>query len=213
MKEMILYGASGHAKVILEILEACGHTAFCFWDDAVKPDIRNHPVGQPAATLPEGASLVLSIGSNRVRKLIASRYGEGTCFATAVHPRSNLSGSAHLDAGTVCMAGVSINADVTIGRHCIINTNASVDHDCVLGDYVHISPNAALCGDVRVDEGSHIGAGAVVLPGIRIGRWCTIGAGAVVTRDVPDYATAYGNPARVMNITRPDSQPAPASIS
>jgi acetyltransferase-like isoleucine patch superfamily enzyme len=54
-----------------------------------------------------------------------------------------------------------------------------------------------------VGEGTHIGAGAVVIPSIRIGKWCTIGAGTVVIRDIPDYATAVGNPARIIKFRKP----------
>lgn len=61
------------------------------------------------------------------------------------------------------MAGVTINSEVQIGKHCIINTNASIDHECFIADYVHISPNAALAGNVEVGEGTHIGIGACII--------------------------------------------------
>jgi acetyltransferase EpsM len=70
----------------------------------------------------------------------------------------------------------------------------------VIADFVHISPNATLSGNVKAGEGSHIGAGATIIQGITIGKWCTVGAGAVVIKDVPDYATVVGVPARVINI-------------
>jgi acetyltransferase EpsM len=98
------------------------------------------------------------------------------------------------------MAGVTINSTVSIGKHCIINTNASVDHDCLLEDFVHVSPNATLCGGVRIGEGTHIGASAVVIPEIKIGQWVTVGAGSVVINDIPDYATVVGNPARIIKL-------------
>jgi acetyltransferase EpsM len=93
-----------------------------------------------------------------------------------------------------------VQAGTVIGRHCIINTSASIDHDCVIEDFVHISPNATLSGNVRVGEGTHIGAGATIIQGITVGKWCTVGAGAVVIRDVPDYATVVGVPARVIKV-------------
>ena len=97
------------------------------------------------------------------------------------------------------MAGVAIEADTLIGKHCIINTFSSINHECRIGDFVHISPNATLCGGVEVGEGSWIGAGAVVIQGIKIGKNCMIGAGAVVIRDVPDGTTVAGNPAKRIN--------------
>ena len=82
------------------------------------------------------------------------------------------------------MPGAIINADVVIGRHCIINTGASVDHECVIGDYCHIAPHATLCGQVHIDEGTLMGVGSCAIPCVKIGSWCTIGAGATVINKV-----------------------------
>lgn len=191
---MYLYGASGHAKVIIDSLRAEGESV-----EALVDDNRNltELCGIKVVHECKGLSpLIISIGNNRVRKMIAERL---ECrFGRAIHPSANVSPSARIGEGSVVMAGASINAEASIGRHCIINTNSSVDHECRIGDFVHISPNAALCGNVEVGEGTHIGVGASVIPGIKIGRWCTIGAGATVVRDLPDGVTAVGTPARII---------------
>ncbi|MFY0255865.1 acetyltransferase [Chitinophaga sp. 30R24] len=190
---MYLYGASGHAKVIIEILQSQGILVEGLFDD--NPDIRQLWEYAVTAFADVGIQeMIVSIGNNAIRKKVAASLP--VLFGRALHQRANISPTATIGAGTVVMAGATLNADVNVGRHCIINTNASVDHDCVLEDYVHISPNAALCGNVTIGEGAHIGAGAVVIPGVTIGRWAVIGAGAVVTRDIPTYSTAVGNPAR-----------------
>ena len=98
------------------------------------------------------------------------------------------------------MPQVVVNADVTIGKHCILNSGSIIEHDCVLSDYVHISPNASLAGNVSVGEGTQIGIGASVIQGITIGKWVTIGAGAVIIEDVPDFAVVVGNPGRVIKM-------------
>ena len=49
----------------------------------------------------------------------------------------------------------------------------------------------------RVQRGASIGANATIVCGNTLGRYSFVGAGAVVTRDVPDYALVYGNPARI----------------
>lgn len=198
---MIVYGASGHGKVIIEILENIDEPHIEIWDDADKPDVWQYKVKKP---LGKGAyiadTMVISIGVNATRKKVAERFSDVVTFGTAIHSATNISKRAAIGEGTVIMAGVSINADTKIGKHCIVNTSASIDHDCVLGDYSHISPNATLSGDVHVGEGTHVGSGASVIQGIRIGKWCTIGAGAVVIKDIPDNATAVGNPAKVIKI-------------
>ena len=198
---LYLYGASGHAKVILEIADLNGHVIGGLID--VNPDITElmgHPVMQ---TMPadnyEGNTFFISIGDNTIRKRLAeSPELSGKFFEILAHPQSVISPSVEIGDGTVVMAGAVINASTSVGRHCIINTNASVDHDCVLGDYVHISPGAALAGDVHVGQGTHIGIGACVIQGVRIGRNCTIGAGTVVIRNVPDGAKLVGNPGRIV---------------
>ena len=52
--------------------------------------------------------------------------------------------------------------------------------------------------EVVIGEDSHIGANSVVVAGVHIGKRCQIGAGSVVTKDIPDYSVAVGNPARVI---------------
>lgn len=198
---MIVYGASGHGKVIIEILESMGVRDIEIWDDRELPPIWEYEVKKPLPPAScAGQQAVISIGVNATRKKVADRLAPHLSFATAVHSRATISARATVGEGTVIMAGAVINADTRIGKHCIINTSASIDHDCLLGDYAHISPNATLSGDVHVGEGTHVGSGATTRQGIRIGKWCTIGAGAVVISDIPDYATAVGCPAKVIKI-------------
>lgn len=199
---MIVYGASGHGKVIIDILESLGQSDITVWDDEDKLPVWGYPVRRPLPTLEVNDKIIISMGSNATRKKVVERLGSAVSFGKAIHVAAYVSGRILvIGEGTVIMAGVIVNPDVSIGRHCIINTGASVDHDCVIGDYVHISPNAALCGDVHVGEGTQVGAGASVIPGIKIGKWCTIGAGAVVINNIPDYATAVGNPARIIKVS------------
>lgn len=196
---MIIYGASGHGKVIVDILELNGIREIMVWDDSPQEHLSGYEVSLPQQGGYEDTPLIVSIGDNATRKKIAEKLSPDTLFYSVVHPGATISKSASIDRGTVVMAGVSINPDAIIGRHCIINTNASIDHDCVIGDYVHISPNVALCGDVSVGEGTHIGAGTVVIPGKKIGKWCIIGAGSVIINDVPDGAKVVGNPGRIIS--------------
>jgi len=194
MKTINLFGASGHAKVVMDILTATGcRVARLYDDNPHSQELCGCTVLKTPEHTPEGP-LIISIGSNCMRKSVASRYP--LSYATAVHPSAVVSPTAHVGEGTVVMQGAIVQAEATIGRHCIINTGASVDHECRIGDYVHVSPHATLCGNVAVGEGTWIGAGAIVLQGVSIGRWCVIGAGSVVLHDIPDNATAYGNPCR-----------------
>lgn len=197
MATINLFGASGHAKVVMDIINAQGGEVGCLYDDNPHcKEINGKLVFKTIDTSIDGP-LIISIGSCPIRKLIAERYSHLE-FATAIHPRAIISYTTTIGKGTVVMPGAIINADVKIGEHCIINTKASVDHECRIGDYVHIAPGVTLSGDVEVGECSWIGVGACVRQGIRIGKNCMIGAGSVVVKDIPDNVVAYGNPCKVV---------------
>ena len=194
---MYLYGASGHAKVIIDILESSGYPISGLFDDnlVIKKIYSQKVLGKYAGQALD-APLIISIGDNAIRAKIAQSLQ--LVFGKANHSKSIVSPSVSIAAGTVVMQGAVVQADAFIGKHVIVNTKASIDHDCVLDDYVHVSPGAVLCGGVSVGEGTHIGAGAVVIPGVTIGKWCRIGAGTVVIKDVPDHCTVVGNPGRII---------------
>lgn len=190
-----LFGASGHAKVIMDIVQAQGDSVSCLYDDAPRfADIHGTEVRQTVTGVT--GPLIIAVGSNGARRRIVKRLGDTMTYARAIHPTAVVASTATIDVGSVVMHGAIVQSDARIGRHCIINTGASVDHECRIGDFVHISPHATLCGNVVVGDGSWIGAGATVVPGIRIGKDVTVGAGAVVISDIPEGKTVVGIPAR-----------------
>jgi sugar O-acyltransferase (sialic acid O-acetyltransferase NeuD family) len=214
-----VYGASGHGKVVLDILLCSGVEVAGFIDDgrAVTPPITvlGLPIlgdgdwliaeAQRAATKRGALAIALGIGDNAARKRVFERcLGAGVALVTALHPSAVVARSASIGRGTVLMAGAIVNPDAVIGSGAIVNSGAVVEHDCALGDFAHLSPNAALGGAARVGELSHIGLGAIVLPGKSVGKRSIVGAGAVVTRDIPDDAVAAGVPARVLRRRSPE---------
>lgn len=200
---MYLYGASGHAKVIIEILETNGQKISGLFDDnpLITEIIGYRCYGTFSYDILEKNELIISIGDNLIRKTLVDKINIQS-YGLAIHPQSSISKRAEISHGTVIMKGVNVNACCKIGNHVILNTACSIDHDCQIDDFVHISPNATLCGNVSIAEGSHIGAGAIVIPGIKIGKWTTIGAGSVIIKDVPDFATTVGNPGRIIKINQ-----------
>lgn len=198
MKEICIYGASGHGKVIADIARAMGFKVAAFVDDdESKNEFAGLPCIRPSQM--DKLTVAIAIGSNKARKSVYEKLkADGFKMPPLVHPSAVVSPSAVINEATVVMPNAVINACAAIGTVCIINTAAVIEHDCNIGNFAHISPNAALAGGVSVGEMSHIGIGASVIQLIKIGKECIIGAGAAVISDVPDNTTAVGVPARVI---------------
>ena len=198
---MILYGASGHAKVIIDTLEAIGMIIdYVVDDNAAISSLLGYEVRRDCGHYDRA---IVSIGDGRIRKAIVNRL-EVKEWVTAIHPKAAVSPRASIGEGSVVMAGTVINSGASIGKHCIVNTGATVDHDCVIGDFCHIAPGVHISGGTRIGEGSWIGVGACVKQGVSIGKWVTIGAGSVVVKDIPDNVTAFGCPCRVKETNQSD---------
>lgn len=193
MNEISIIGASGHAKVVIDLAEDLGYSIKTVFDQNILiENLLNHSVSHDMDSIPFNS--IIAIGNNNIRKKIANEIS--LSVPALIHQSSFISKYSKIGNGTVVMSGVSINVDVSIGEHCIINTNSSIDHDCEIGNYVHISPNASLAGNVEVGECTHIGIGACIIQGIKIGKNCIVGAGSVIIRDVLDGSVIVGNPGK-----------------
>ena len=203
---LVIVGASGHAKVVIDIVEKEGRLRIAsLLDD--NPALHGkaffgYRVAGQTASIIAGASgerplVLVAIGDNSVRRRIAGWLREnGFELARAVHPHAQVGRGATIGAGTAIMAGAVVNSDAAIGENVIVNTGATVDHDCVVGDGVHLAPGVHLCGGVRVGAGAFVGAGTVIIPGIRVGDNAVVGAGSTLLEDVPENVKAAGSPAR-----------------
>lgn len=197
MKNVIIIGAGGHAKVIADIVLRSGDRLLGFLDDHAAGPVLGYPVlGDVGCYVnyPD-AHFVIGIGSAQVRKQLAQRLD--VRWYTAIHPSAVISPlETRIGQGTVVMANVVIGPGAAIGDHCIINTGAIVEHDNKIGSYVHVSVGAKLAGTVTVGEGAWIGIGAVVRNNVSICGGCMVGAGAVVVKNIEGPGTYVGVPAR-----------------
>lgn len=193
-----LFGASGHCKVIIDILLANNFEIGDIVDDNPKTEtlLQYKVQKNENSVFKSDSNWIISIGNNGIRKKISATVH--VKYIKVIHPFAQISSFVKIGEGTVVMPGVVVNPDVSIGKHCIINTGAIIEHDVKIEDFVHICPGVALAGDVKVGEGSQIGIGATVIQGVKIGKWAMIGAGAVIIKDVPDYSTVVGNPGRII---------------
>lgn len=199
--KVYLYGASGHAKVIMDILRANQKEVAGVVDDNVElQELNGFLVVHNARGL---SPFIISIGNCKIRKMIAEKL---QCeFAIAIHPSAIISPSAEIDNGSVVMQGAIVQAEAKIGKHCIINTKASIGHECVIDDYCHIAPGSTVTGNVHIGEGTWIGAGTTIIQGVHIGKNCFIGAGSVIVKDIPDNSKAYGVPCRIIETLEDNS--------
>ena len=202
---LLIYGASGHGKVVADAAlgSGCYEVMGFVDDDRAKwgQTVLGLPVlggAECLGTVGRGAVLALGIGSNeRRKKLFEDLAEQGVTCATIIHRSAVIASGAQLGAGTFVGPLALVHTDARVGRGCIINSGAIVEHDNVLGDWVHVGPGSSLAGNVRVGTGTQIGMGAQVLPGVSLGEWAVVGAGGVVTRDLPDHVVVIGVPARV----------------
>lgn len=200
-KNVIIIGASGHGKVVADIVQKSGDLVLGFLDDnpALTGSFVNFPVLGEIAEYSKyinNAWFIVAIGNAAVREKISEQLC-GVLWYTAIHPAAVIAGiDVEIGEGTAVMANAVINPGSKIGKHCIINSSAVVEHDNRIEDYVHISVGAKLAGTVRIGQSSWIGIGANVRNNVNICGGCMIGAGSVVIQDISEAGTYVGVPAK-----------------
>ncbi len=199
--KLLVYGASGHGKVVASAAKASGYDVLGFIDDnPAKSSFFNYEVRTLEHWSVEVA-IALGIGDPRQRKRVFCKLvAANRTITTITHPGACIDPSAILGPGTVVFAGSVVAADVSCGAACIINHGATVDHDCVLSDYVHICPGSNIAGNVSIGEGSCVGIGSAIIQGISVGEWVVIGGGSVVISSVANNLTLAGCPAKPLKL-------------
>ena len=207
---MLVFGAGGHARVVIDALEQCGIGIAGVYDD--NPSLQGQScvghlvVGQRAELLsrPDNLPAVVAIAKNQLRWEVVRDLGAAALrFRGFKYPTAVVSPHAKISETAQLLAGAIVNPGASIGEHVVLNTGCIVEHDTRVGAFAHVGPRAVLGGAVEVGEGALVGTGATVLPFIRIGAWATVGAGAVVVRNVPDRATVVGVPASTLHRQAP----------
>jgi len=195
---IMIYGAGGHGKSLLELIGALGtFNVVGFIDDGV-------PKGETVMGIPvlgdkrdlqdfyaKGIRLAVNavggIGHLRIREAVYRRLIDvGFNSPSVVHPTAYLEASACLSQGVQVFPFAYVGSEVEVGFGSIVNTGAIISHECILGDMVNISPGAILAGGVTVGDGVLIGMGVTVNLQVKIGAGARVGNGATIKSDVPE---------------------------
>ncbi len=206
-ENVFIYGAGGHAKVVLDVIEKSKlyNVIFLLDDDfSLKgKDLQGYSILggkellKKRELLSRARKAFVAIGDNHDRMRISTLLtGKGVELITAIHPSAQIARGAKLGTNTVIAAGAVIGPDVEVGDSVIINTSATVDHDCKIGEAVHIAPGCHLCGNVSIGSQTIVGAGSTIIESVTVGCNTIIGAGSVVVQDLPSNIIAMGNPAK-----------------
>jgi sugar O-acyltransferase (sialic acid O-acetyltransferase NeuD family) len=188
MKPLLLLGSGGHARSLIDLIEAEGQ--WCIHGlvglpEQVGATVLGCPVIGTDADLPSlrvaCTAAVLAIGQlpdpAPRQRLAALLLQLGFHCPVLISPHAVVSRHARLGSGTVVAHGAIVNAGAVVGAHCILNSRALIEHDVQLGDHCHVSTGALLNGSVQLGPGSFIGSGAMLREGLQLPAGTVISAG------------------------------------
>jgi sugar O-acyltransferase (sialic acid O-acetyltransferase NeuD family) len=216
IKNIVIVGASGHAKVVIDIIELQKQYTIVGLLDSYKPKgfkVFNYKVLGTEGLIPELMASntiqggIIAIGDNSQRQKIAYKIKSiypRFQYIIAIHPKAIIGKDVKIQVGVVVVAGVIINSPSVIEEHCIINTNASVGHDCHIKAFASIASGSTLGGHVVVESKAIVSLGAIVLNNCHIGANAIVGAGGMLTKNLKANTVAYGVPAVPIRMRKDD---------
>lgn len=206
---MIIVGAKGFAKEVLEILHQKGDLANLFFYDDInlnspkimygKYTILNNLMQAKDVINKIEPQFTIGVGGPSTRLTIYNKFKNiGGKFTSTISLKADIGHyNTIISEGCNITSGVVITNDVSLGIGCLVNLNASIGHDCIIGNFVEICPSVNISGSCAIGDGTFIGTGAIILPKVSIGKGVIIAAGAVVISDVPDFVMVAGIPASI----------------
>lgn len=207
---MLIVGAKGFAKEVLEVLHLNNDTENLVFYDDVNVNVPDYLYGQfkiikskdEAANYlkQEDSRFTIGIGNPILRRKMYDTFVSiGGVFTSTISSFASI-GNFEVEIGAGCniLSNSILSTSIKIGQGCIVYYKAIITHNCIVGDFVEISPSATLLGRCSVGAFSQIGANATILPDVKIGVNVIVGAGSVVIDDVPDNCMVVGVPAKII---------------
>lgn len=208
MKNIVVVGSSGHAKVVLDIIEKQGIYKVAGLIDAFRPvgdKTLGYSIIGTEIDLPKIIDeyhihgFIVAIGDNFIRSKVSKNIQElcqKLTAVSAIHPSAQIGLQTIIGKGSVVMAGVVVNPSCEIGQFCILNTKSTLDHDSIMEDFSSLAPGVTTGGNCRVKNHTAISIGSTIRHGITIGEHSVVGAGALVLDEVQSFSVVYGTPAK-----------------
>jgi sugar O-acyltransferase (sialic acid O-acetyltransferase NeuD family) len=207
----IIIGArkDGHAKVVLEILNAGKkYKVVGFVDDdptKMGMDIKGIKVIGNVKQLKDFKKKlrvkagIVAIGDNPMRRKLSEKVVEaGLELISAIHPTVIKDSDVKIGKGCYIGQGVILVTGTQIGNCVNIHTGATIDHDNIIEDGANLGPGVHTAGRVKIGRDAFLGTGAIVIPDGVVGKGSIIGAGGVVINTIPPNVTAVGVPVKVI---------------
>lgn len=210
--KIVVVGAGGHAKVVIDILEAQGIYEIIGVSDA-KPSEGRKYLGYDIlggdevlpGLLKEGVTnLAMGVGGfkdNCLRKKLFTHFKTlGFQFPPIIHPSAIVAQSCSIGEASVIFPGVVLNTEVEIGANTIIATGSSIDHESIIADHILVSAGVTIGAKVNVGSESLLALGSKIVSEVNIAQNTLVGAGAVVTQSLNEKGTYIGCPAKLRTV-------------
>ncbi len=193
MDEIIIIGSGGHALSCIDVIKKENRFEIAgLIDNIDKKEVNGFPIIGNDDSLEKlrkkYRNAFIAVGfikdpSTRIRleKILKSL---NYTMPTIISPLSYISSSSVIEEGSIIMHGSIVNADVKIGKNCIINSCSLIEHGANIANNCHISTGVIINGDVKVGSETFIGSGSIVKNGISISNNKIIGIGSIVSKNI-----------------------------
>jgi sugar O-acyltransferase (sialic acid O-acetyltransferase NeuD family) len=216
MKNIVIIGAGGFGREVLDIVDACNQTNKIYEPLGFIVDPIYGKPGEIVNDLPilggfdwlekhaEEVYITCGVGPSHLRYQLVQRAKEINCrYTNLIHPSVIMTRWITMGEGVIITAGCILTNQIHIGDHVHINLDCTIGHNSVLQDFVTLAPGVHVSGNVRLETGCYIGTGANIIEKISIGNWSIVGAGSTIIGNVSPNTTVVGNPGKMIKERKP----------
>ncbi|MGY0618352.1 NeuD/PglB/VioB family sugar acetyltransferase [Lysobacter sp. A378] len=201
MRKIGIFGAGGHAREILGLLDDLGMlsrvSSFVESDELWNErSVAGFSVKRLSQFDCMSHDVVIAIGDSFGRRAIRAALPSDVRYPILVHPTVVRGSRIEMGPGSIICAGSVLTCDIVLGEHVHLNRTSNIGHDCGIDNFVTTAPGVVIGGNCTVGEATQIGASACVRERTKIASEVVIGMGAVVVSSIHETGVYFGNPAK-----------------